>query len=99
MNISLGRALAAATMLFVLPLSTLVAPANASPRGTSGIIGGTVADISDVPWQVGLLYSSGGPTIWDAQFCGGTVLNERWVITAAHCVSDEESRTRAMDPR
>jgi secreted trypsin-like serine protease len=49
------------------------------------IIGGTPATIKDNPWQVGIL-SARVPNNQVAQFCGGTIISARWVVTAAHCV-------------
>jgi secreted trypsin-like serine protease len=49
------------------------------------IIGGERAPIGAYPWQV----SVGVSWIADpysAHFCGGSILSERWIITAAHCV-------------
>jgi secreted trypsin-like serine protease len=51
----------------------------------SKIVGGKVAPDGAYPWQVSLVVS------WAAEprhFCGGSIFNERWIITAAHCVSD-----------
>lgn len=46
----------------------------------SRIVGGVETPIHGYPWMVGL-YSS-GISIW----CGGTLLDDTWVVTAAHCV-------------
>jgi hypothetical protein len=48
---------------------------------TGNIVGGQPAQISDYPWQVSLRGGSGG------HFCGGSLINSTWVLTAAHCVS------------
>lgn len=56
---------------------------------TPSIIGGWEIGIDEAPWQVALLGPAfSGATQFDRQFCGGSVLNENWIITAAHCVSD-----------
>ena len=44
------------------------------------IMGGTNANIADFPWQV--YYESGN------YLCGGSIINENWVVTAAHCTKD-----------
>lgn len=49
------------------------------------IIGGNPVSIMDNPWQVGIL-SARVPNNQVAQFCGGSIINARWVVTAAHCV-------------
>ncbi|XP_063416940.1 chymotrypsin-like serine proteinase [Mytilus trossulus] len=50
---------------------------------TSKIVGGSNADISDYPWQVSLQLRSSGS--W-YHICGGSIINNNWVVTAAHCV-------------
>ncbi len=55
------------------------------------IIGGSTIDITEVPWQVGLInrnQNTGDGTVYNGQFCGGSIINEQWVITAAHCLYD-----------
>jgi len=47
---------------------------------TSAIVGGTAEDIKDVPFTVALL-SDGH------QFCAGTILDARHVLTARHCLT------------
>ena len=45
------------------------------------ITGGTTAPISDFPWQVYLI--SGKST------CGGSIISDTWILTAAHCTKDD----------
>lgn len=46
------------------------------------IVGGTVAEIDDFPWMALLVYSKGKKT---EPACAGSLINSRYVITAAHC--------------
>ena len=39
------------------------------------VVGGVDVDIKDYPWQVAVDYG-----------CGGSIIGESWVLTAAHCV-------------
>ena len=52
------------------------------------IIGGEPADISEAPWQVSLEYEEDGDEC--QHFCGGVILNNEWILTAAHCVDEDE---------
>lgn len=46
------------------------------------IVGGDEATPGSWPWQVMLRKKYLGG---DYQFCGGTLINDQWVVTAAHC--------------
>jgi len=77
-------------------LSLLAASANAwtSNCGTAGyaidetdslIVGGRQARAGQFPWQVSLDDGRGS-------FCGGTIINRNWVLTAAHCCDTSSPR-------
>ena len=48
------------------------------------IIGGFMASRGFYPWQAGIRRLIQYPDIY-GHFCGGTILSEYWVLTAAHC--------------
>lgn len=58
-----------------------------SPRSPF-IYHGNASEIGQWPWQVALSMWSKGEQAWDLQ-CGGTLLSESWLVTAAHCVAKD----------
>ena len=49
------------------------------------IVGGRVARKNEYPYQVALQYGSG------FTFCGGSIIDNNWVLTAAHCVRSKSA--------
>lgn len=64
---------------------------TSSHSAQTRIIGGSEINISGAPWQVAILSDSSD--LYTGQYCGGTLVHPRWVITAAHCMTDEVDGT------
>lgn len=63
-----------------------------SPASKDGvsfkIIGGVTAIKGEFPWQMSIRQRKAGGS-GTKHFCGGALLNDRWVLTAAHCIQDQ----------
>src|SRR5688500_4891179 len=77
-NLNIRGSLAAVGIGFWL---TMAGGVSAGPGGDERIIGGNVADPADWPYAAAVTTRSG------KQFCGGSVISDDAVLTAAHCVS------------
>lgn len=58
---------------------------------TPYIVGGVEATPGAWPWQVALVYSYYSND-YAGQFCGGTLIDPQWVLTAAHCADSNMTR-------
>lgn len=47
-------------------------------------VGSTKVNPRQSPWQVALVAANGSPV--EGVFCGGTLIDSQWVLTAAHCL-------------
>lgn len=58
------------------------------------IINGKPASEGAWPWQVSIIGTSGGAAsdLRAGHSCGGTVISGGWILTAAHCVYENEGR-------
>jgi secreted trypsin-like serine protease len=81
---SIGKVLLSAAALLAIDNHFVWAEDNKPPTVNPFIVGGKpVADIADTPWQIALVDAGSR-----SQFCGGALVSQTWVLTAAHCVDN-----------
>jgi secreted trypsin-like serine protease len=80
-------------VLFVLPVA--LQPATAA----QAVVGGRPATVEDHPWAVALASRELFGNARSGQFCGGSVVGARTVVTAAHCLSRRVLGTEPGKPR
>lgn len=76
---ALIRPVAALALIGFACLSTIAAADDEEEIAQGGrrIVGGEATDIKKHPWQVAIDVKGG--------LCGGSIIADRWVLTAAHC--------------
>jgi secreted trypsin-like serine protease len=85
--------LALALLVSVLVPLSLGSAADAAPQAADPeIIGGHLADPGEYPFVVALLQRNVADR-WSAQFCGGSLIQNNRVLTAAHCMVGRRPNT------
>jgi len=77
---TLGKFIATVRSLALLLMLSSTLTASAQQK----VVGGVDVDIKDYPWQIALTSSPTG-----SGFCGGSIIGDSWVLTAAHCVNGD----------
>jgi secreted trypsin-like serine protease len=78
-----------AALALIVPATAIAqSGGSAEPR----IVGGNTASVSTYPWQAAVTISpsKAAGNAHNRQFCGGSLITSRIVITAGHCVADTD---------
>lgn len=55
---------------------------------SDNIVGGEETELAEFPWVAALSYTNGRVSKF---LCGGSLINDRYVLTAAHCFKNSSS--------
>ncbi|QFI37621.1 serine protease [Moritella marina ATCC 15381] len=75
----------------VITISTILSltlSANANEDITPYVVGGVDSKTLELPWQVYIEIDKNG----SRYACGGTLITDTWVVTAAHCLNENDLR-------
>ena len=79
-------------VLFVSVLGSVSSyPSSDDDLVNRRVIGGHPVRKGDFPYQAILREKNNGK-----QYCGGTIISDKWILTAAHCVVDEKNIPNLM---
>ena len=86
------------TMKFLLLLVCLIGVASAAPKKfrmgfdkENRIVGGRNAEPGQFPHIVSIRRKLAGST---SHVCGGSIINEFWILTAGHCITEMPAGTK-----
>lgn len=88
---SLGK-----TAILIVASTVTSAAFSNQNNAHSYVVGGNSISIETAPGTVALLNRARvdqGNSFFDSQFCGATLIHPQWLVTAAHCVSDQDANS------